>query len=112
MKYLVACALSLTLLAPAVSYAAEPAQDASVVKVRYNDLDLSKSADAAVMLRRVEAAALEACGAADSSLREYRQAVRGSACYDASMSRAVSALNATAVSALYIADANASRGAD
>lgn len=44
---------------------------------------------------------MQACGAFPSSLRDYRLAVRGSRCYTTSVSRAVAALNAPEVTAIY-----------
>lgn len=112
MKHITVCALLLALLTPVVSYAADSAEDVVAVNVRYGDLDLGKSADAAVMLRRIDAAASQACGASDFSLKEYRLAVGRSSCHQESMSRAVAALNARAVSALYDAGSDSSRTGD
>ena len=74
----------------------------SAVAVRFDDLDLNRPSDAAVMLGRLDQAALEACGATPfASLREYQQAIRWSRCYANGMDRAVSELDAPALTALY-----------
>ena len=62
-------------------------------------LDLGRSADAALMAGRLDRAAVQACGASRFSARDYRQAVRQSACYRDAMGDAVAALNAPQVSA-------------
>jgi UrcA family protein len=46
-------------------------------------------ADARDERRRIEAAAMEVCGASPTSLRELRLAVRGSACYRQAMAGAL-----------------------
>jgi len=95
------CAVALAFAAPAVSYASNLANNTTQVAVRYHDLDLNKSADAAILLKRVDAAATEACGASPFSAAGYRQAVRRSACHQAATNRVVAALNAPTVTALY-----------
>jgi UrcA family protein len=101
LKHLKTYILALALAIPAVGYAADPADNATSVTVRYNDLDLDKSADAAILLQRIDDAAMAACGASSASLRDYRESVRHSACHEASMSRALAALNLPAVNRLY-----------
>ena len=101
MKNLVIAALGLLLAAPAVGHAAEAANDGTSVRVAYGDLDLTRSKDAGLALERLRTAALEACGASDVSLREYRESVKLSVCYRASLDRAVTALNAPLVGTLY-----------
>jgi UrcA family protein len=96
------CALALALAAPAASQAASADSSARVsIPVRVSGLDLTQPADAALMIRRLDAAALEACGASKFSLREYRQAVRESACYRDGMNDAVAQLGSPTVNALY-----------
>lgn len=103
MKTLAIFALALTLAAPVVSQAAPSSSDARdvAVRVRTNDLDISKPAGAQAMLTRLDRAAAEACGASEFSLREYRDAVRNSSCYRDSMNRAVASLGSSTVNALY-----------
>jgi UrcA family protein len=74
----------------------------TAVEVRYGDLDLNRPTDAAIMLGRLDKAAMQACGAFPfSSLREYRLAIRGSRCFAKSLSQAVTKLDAPAVTSLY-----------
>ena len=71
------------------------------VAVHYGDLDLSNPDGASVMLHRLHDAALNACGADDASVSDYKWSVHRSACYHQSMDRAVADLGAPAVSQLY-----------
>jgi UrcA family protein len=74
----------------------------TAIGVRFGDLDLSRQADAAVMLGRLDQAALQACGAQPfASLREYQQAIRWSRCYANGMNRAITELNAPELTAMY-----------
>lgn len=104
-KLLSLCALGLALALPIAAQAAAPGDpagdEATAVKVRYDDLNLTRTQDAEVMLQRLDRAALGACGASEFSLREYRQAVQRSACYRRSLDQAVAALNAPSVTGLY-----------
>ena len=80
------------------------------VGVRVGDLDLNRPSDAAVMLGRLDQAALQACGAQPfASLREYQLAVRWSRCYANGMHRAITELNAPELTAMYEREV---RGAD
>jgi len=100
MKTLVLFALALAAAAPlaTVAHADRP----TAVGVRFNDLDLNNPTDAAVMLGRLDDAALQACGAAPfESLREYQSTIRQSRCYVRSVSRAVATLGAPAVTAIF-----------
>jgi UrcA family protein len=94
--------LGLILAAAAPLATAAAADRPTAVEVRFSDLDLNNPNDAAVMLGRLDDAALEACGAAPfESLREYQLAIRDSRCYAHSLSRAVAELNAPAVTAVF-----------
>jgi UrcA family protein len=100
MKTPILFALALAAATPAAmpAYADGPA----AVGVRFSDLNLNQPTDAAIMLDRLDQAAMQACGAFPfSSLREYRVAVRGSQCFTRSLSRAVAELNAPEVTAVY-----------
>jgi UrcA family protein len=78
------------------------AERPTAVGVRFNDLDLNRPSDAAVMLGRLDQAALQACGAQPfASLREYQQAIRWSRCYTNGMNRAIAELNAPELRAVY-----------
>jgi UrcA family protein len=73
----------------------------TAVAVKYNDLDLSSRRGSVVMLGRLHEAALYACGANEFSFAEVRRAVAQSACFEASMTRAVADLDAPMVTQLY-----------
>ena len=95
MKTLIAA----TVLALTTSAAmAAPSQTAVL---RYGDLDLNRSEDAAVMMRRIDSAALSACGASKVSVREMQRAVRAGDCFRDAQARAVATLNAPTVTSLY-----------
>ena len=93
-KKLLICTAVLALGLPAASFA-DP------VAVSGRGLDLQTHAGAARMLHRIDDAALEACGADRTSLREYRLVVEYSACHRDGVAQAVSALDAPSVTALY-----------
>jgi UrcA family protein len=100
MKTPVLFALALAAAAPlaTVAHADQP----TAVGVRFNDLNLSKPTDAAVMLGRLDHAAMQACGAAPfESLREYQSAIRHSRCYVRGVGRAIATLDAPAVTAIF-----------
>ena len=95
-------ALALALALPAGGHAASmAAATRTAVRVPVRGLDLDQPAGAARMLRRLDEAAMEACGASPFSWSEYRWAVRRSECHAASLDRAVAELDAPAVTALY-----------
>jgi len=95
-------ALSFAITAPGLSAASElGATEAMAIKVKFGDLNPNHPIDARHLLRRIRAAALEACGASSFSASGYKEAVMNSECYTASVSRAVEAVNAPAVSQLY-----------
>ena len=96
MKSLIAITI-IAMTMPAAAMAATP----STSVLRYGDLDLNRPADAALMMRRIDRAALEACGASVNSVRDMRRAVRESACFRETLDRTVSALNAPALTALH-----------
>ena len=111
MKFAVLCvaslgALSLAAAARAQSPEADAAAEAynadasTAVAVHYGDLDLSRASGARTLYHRLQAAALEACGASEFSVAPYRDAVRGSACYRQGLDQAVQATNLPAVVAL------------
>jgi len=101
-KHLTILAFALAVAAPAAGHAqSAPDPSRAVVGVSFDGLNPNSPRDAAILLQRIDNAATEACGAPVGSLREYRWAVRQSACHQAAMSRAVSALNAPAVTSLY-----------
>lgn len=91
------CALTCALAGPFAVQAAPLADDVAIARAPYSDLDLSRSDDAKIMARRLDRAALEACGASRSSFRDYRAAVQRSDCYKDGVRRALGDLNAPAV---------------
>ena len=101
MKTLTACALALALTTPLAAHAASAGDQAPTATVRYSDLNLTRSADAAVMLKRLDRAASSACGVSQFSLREVRVAVRQSDCYRDGMNQAVASLNSPTVTAIF-----------
>ncbi len=102
MKLIALGAAVLALSSPVLVHA-QPLNDENTVavSVRTGDLDLNQPQQAAVALDRVNRAALEACGASDFSIREYRQVVQTSACYRENVQGAVAALGSPTVSRLY-----------
>ena len=97
-------ALAFALAAAGATHAAPLSDTQTSVKVSDYGLDLSRPDDASQMLRRLDVAAMEACGADTSSLREYRLVVRQSSCHAASLDRAVAELNEPGVTAVYDRD--------
>lgn len=91
----------LTLAALAAVAATTPAYAASSVAVRHGDLNLLDRQDAAIMVRRLESAAAEACGAGSESLREHRAAIRYTDCYARAMDAALVSVNSPTVTAAY-----------
>lgn len=100
MKKLTLGALVMALVLPAAAQAASM-KDEGAAPVRLNDLNLHTRADAAIALRRLDRAALDACGAADGSLRSFKLVVQRSSCHREAMDRAVSALASPTVNSLY-----------
>jgi UrcA family protein len=96
MKHVLLAALVGVLALPAAALAKEEA-----LAVRAGDLSLSQPAHAHRMLRRLDQAALDVCGASIVSLKEHQRAVRRSGCYAQAMETAVATLNAPALDALY-----------
>ncbi len=102
MNYLAISAMALSLAVPAFGHAsALSEQQPASVSVRYHAESLENSRAAADMLRRIDTAAMEACGASSFSLKMYRDTVQASACYRNGVSQAVAELNAPAVTELY-----------
>ncbi|WP_269714935.1 UrcA family protein [Caulobacter sp. NIBR2454] len=76
----------LKMLAPAAAFAliasvavAAPATNSAVVKV--GDLDPAKASTARIMEKRIEAAALTACGADEGSVALVKRSAQKSDCY-------------------------------
>lgn len=69
--------------------------------VRSVDLDLSSRRDAARLLRRIETAALQVCGAGPTSLSPVKQAIRRSPCFADAVATAVDRLKSPEVNLAY-----------
>jgi UrcA family protein len=80
-----AVGLALTALAAPVQAADEP----TAIRVNHVNLAVESRGEATQLLARLSEAATEACGASSFSLAQYRQAVRGSACWRSSMTDVV-----------------------
>jgi UrcA family protein len=99
MKTLVASTAALLFLAAAPFAAAAPAASETVsIAVSKAKLDLSNPRDAQRMMRRIDTAALEACGADVHSLTEVKRAVAASACHQDAVAGAVAQLHSTQAS--------------
>jgi UrcA family protein len=95
MKTILLGALALALALPAAASAGQ------MVAVRTDDLSLSRPADAQRLLRRLDRAALDVCGASIVSVREMQAATRASDCYAQAMAQAVAQVGSPTVSDLY-----------
>ncbi|CAN7524508.1 UrcA family protein [Phenylobacterium sp. LjRoot164] len=85
MLKIIAVSTALALVAGAA--VAAPAGYGSAV-VRIGDIDAGRPADVARLQKRLEAAALEACGAQADSVRMVKQAIARSDCYRETLARA------------------------
>jgi UrcA family protein len=94
-------ALTLTLAVAVPSAALAAGEVNTAVAARLDDLDLRRADHAALMLRRLETAAVRACGASAFSFRDYQDAVRRSDCYRESLNQAVTSLGAPLVTAAH-----------
>jgi UrcA family protein len=82
MKTIIASAAALALLACAgVATAASAADETVSIAVPRTGLDLNNPHDARVMMKRIDAAALEACGAYPQSALGVKRAIADSACH-------------------------------
>lgn len=73
------------------------------VVVDYTDLDLSQAADVRSLYARLQRASARACGDY-KDVRSLTMKRSYDACYEASLSRAVDAVNHSAVTAMFAAD--------
>lgn len=94
-------AMALAVVAPSSAPAAGGGQEHQQQAVRFADLDLGSPAGAARMLRRIEKAALEVCGAVPQSLTPLKQAIRRSPCFADAVANAVGRLRAPVVSLIH-----------
>ena len=107
MKNLLFCALTLALASSGVglAQAATLESESATLTVHHDDLDLATRHGARLMLQRLDHAAAEVCGASSFVSLELRQSVRRTECYQQTMNRALAALDAPAVNALYYSSA-------
>lgn len=94
-----ALALSAAAVAPALAAPAADAPNQTAVKV--SDLNLANPYDAARLMRRLEAAALNVCGADTFSVRTVKLAARHSDCYRDALSNAVAATGSSQLAQLH-----------
>ena len=95
-------ALTMTVLSPvATALAAAPAADAlPQVAVTFADLDLASDAGAALLLRRIEAAARQVCGD-PRELQPVARSMRVQQCNAQAIERAVTKVGAPKVTLAY-----------
>jgi UrcA family protein len=93
--------ITLALALPAAAHALPIDNIVTHVRVVYSDLDLNRREDAAIMLARLDRAAMRACGATELSSYAVRGAARSSECFREALDRAVADVGAPAVTALY-----------
>lgn len=95
----VACAVGFVAIsAPAFGQAADPEAGVSV-RVPYADLNLATAAGAGAMVKRIDAAAREACGG-EPDVKELKRTRIYEQCRGQTVARAVANLNAPLVTAL------------
>ncbi|MBI1185885.1 MAG: UrcA family protein [Alphaproteobacteria bacterium] len=86
---------------------ADPARERGEVAVRYADLDLDDPADAFLLYRRMERAAVEACGGRPNGYGPIETRLRRIAfneCVEGAMNRAIARLHEPAVTAYHRRD--------
>ncbi len=105
MKIAVPCAMLAILLGPlsacADAYAAQPGYEFAKRTVKYGDLDLTRSAGAATLYSRIQAAARAVCEPVSSSGRRDSFALTRR-CVDQSITRAVADVNAPALTGYHL----------
>jgi UrcA family protein len=86
------------IIAASLAFAAAGLGSASAderqITVHFGDLDLAGDHDAAVLMGRLQRAALEACGGSTFSVPDYRRAVEHSACFRNTVNKAVDTVGA------------------
>ena len=99
MKTLLASTAALLVLA-AAPFAAAASTDLVTVNIPVSkaNLDLRNPQDTQKMMRRIDTAALEACGADNHSFAEVKRAVAASACHRDAVAGAVAQLNGSQAS--------------
>jgi len=72
-----------------VGLAAPAGSETNTIRVRYNRAELTSTAGARNLLKRIGNAALESCGASPFSLTEFKAATEQSRCWKAAVDNAV-----------------------
>jgi UrcA family protein len=99
MKILAASTAALLVLAGASFAVAAPAETETVsIPVSKAKLDLNNPQDTQVLMRRINTAAMQACGADTHSFSEVKRAVAASPCHRDAVAGAVSQLNSSQAS--------------
>jgi UrcA family protein len=102
MKTAIPCAL-LVMLLSSLSAAAAAVESGEVAtrRVSFADLDLTRSAGAAVLYARIKSAAAEVCE--PINVREVASVMRSHGCAQQAIARAVADVNAPALTSYYLA---------
>ncbi len=90
-----------TLVAPVTAQRAETGAERNTILLRHVDRHPATPGAARRSLARIDRAALEVCGAFDSSLRELKDAIHRSACWREAMAGAVAQIDDPMLSAAY-----------
>jgi UrcA family protein len=99
-KTIILAALAAAAISSGAAQAARPDPDTLTVRVSLADLNLAGEPDAAIALRRINAAAKSICGDQPAIVELGRMALH-SACMRSTVGRAVATLNSPVVTALY-----------
>ena len=91
--------VAVSLLAQGASAAPSETEALTATRVRYDARDLESSAGARRLLQRIDAAALEVCGASAFSLPEVKVAARESVCWRHSVDDAVRSIDSPLLNA-------------
>ena len=95
MKTMIASVTALLLLSGAGAAQASGATEAVRIAVPRGHLDMANPRDAQIMLKRIDNAALEACGAYPQSALGVKRAIAASSCHRDAVAGAVAQLSAS-----------------
>jgi UrcA family protein len=98
MKTMIASFAALLLLSGAGVAAASGSTEAVQIAVPRGHLDMSNPRDAKIMMKRIDTAALEACGAYPQSALGVKRAIAGSSCHRDAVAGAVAQLSSSQAS--------------
>lgn len=103
-RYVVAFGVAALSCSAASAHASQRGDaDANQAVVNYTDLDLSKQADVRTLYARLQRASAQVCGDY-TDLRSLAMKRAYNVCYQESLTRAVDAVNHSAVTAMFVAD--------